>query len=353
MLPEPPPEDARRWLESLPERARRCMPPPVWTYVQAGARDGVTAAEATAAWHEVRFRPRVLRGVDEAGLETLILGDRYSSPLAVAPTSMQRAVHPQGERAMVAGADAAGCLHVVASNAGTRFGDLQSARWWLQVYLPADRDDVLPVLEAATAAGATAAVLTVDTPHSGTKYAVHDADWTGIDLSWWRSNFDRPDSDRSSAVHLDDVAWLRERSGLPVVVKGLLRGDDAIRSLEAGADAVYVSNHGGRQLDRSVSTARALAEVVAAVGDRCEVYVDGGVRSGLDALAALALGAQAVFVGRPALHALAVDGARGVERLLAELSGELADALVLAGCARPTEAPDLLAPSALPGADLG
>jgi 4-hydroxymandelate oxidase len=139
------------------------------------------------------------------------------------------------------------------------------------------------------------------------------------------------------------VTWLRERGGLPVVVKGVLRGDDALRSLEAGADAVYVSNHGGRQLDRSVSTARALGEVAAVVGDRAEIYVDGGIRSGLDALAALALGARAVFVGRPALHALAADGAAGVERLLTELSAELADALVLAGCADPRDAPDLLA----------
>jgi 4-hydroxymandelate oxidase len=342
MSPEPPPEAPGRWLESLPDRARRCMPPAVWSYVEAGARDGVTTSEATAAWREVRFRTRVLRELDGADLETEILGQRFASPIAVAPTSMQRAVHAHGELAVVRGAQAAGCLHVVASNAGTRFADLGAARWWLQVYLPFDRNDVLPVLEAAAAAGAIAAVLTVDTPYPGTKYAADEADWTGIDLSWWRTNFAEPDAHRWHALTLDDLTWLRERSELPVVVKGLLRGDDAVRSLEAGADAVYVSNHGGRQLDRSVSTAHALTEVVAAVGDRSEVYVDGGVRSGLDALAALALGARAVFVGRPALHALAVDGATGVERLLTELSGELADALVLAGCARAADAPDLL-----------
>jgi 4-hydroxymandelate oxidase len=308
----------------------------------------VTNAEATAAWREVRFRARVLRGVASADLETTILGHRFASPLAVAPTAMQRAVHAQGERAMVGGAEAAGCLHVVSSNAGTRFADLEAVRWWLQVYLPPDRDDVLPVLEAAAAAGAAAAVLTVDTPYPGPKYAADDGDWTGIDLSWWRTNFAESEGNRWSAVMLDDVTWLGDRSGLPVVVKGVLRGDDAVRSLEAGAAAVYVSNHGGRQLDRSVSTARALTEVVAAVGDRSEVYVDGGIRSGLDALAALALGARAVFVGRPALHALAVDGARGVERLLTELSGELADALVLAGCARAADAVDLLIGPAAP-----
>jgi 4-hydroxymandelate oxidase len=339
---EPPASTPARWLESLPAQARRHLPPAVWAYLQAGARDGVTTAEATDAWREVRFRTRVLRGVTEADLATDILGRRFASPLAVAPTAMQRAVHVQGERAMARGADAAGCLHVVSSNAGTPFAGLGAQGWWLQAYLPPDRDEMLPVLEAAATAGAVAVVLTVDTPYPGPKYAADDADWTGIDLSWWRTNFAEPEASRWRAVSSDDVTWLRERAGLPVVVKGLLRGDDALRSLEAGADAVYVSNHGGRQLDRSVSTADALTEVVAAVGDRTEVYVDGGVRSGLDALAALSLGARAVFVGRPALHALAVDGARGVERLLTELSAELADALVLAGCAHVADACDLL-----------
>ena len=157
------------------------------------------------------------------------------------------------------------------------------------------------MLEEAVAHGARAVVLTADTPFPGTKYAVDDADWTGIDLSWWRTNFAEPESPQPVEGRLspDDVTWLRERAGVPVVVKGVLRGDDAVRCLDAGAAAVYVSNHGGRQLDRSVSTARALAEVVAAVGDRAEVYVDGGIRSGLDAMAALALGARAVLVGGP------------------------------------------------------
>jgi 4-hydroxymandelate oxidase len=342
---EPPPPSRTRWLESLPEQARRHLPPAVWAYVHSGARDGTTTAEATAAWREHRFRTRVLRAGGRAELTTEILGHRFASPLAVAPTAMQPVVHAQGERAMARGAEAVGCLHVVSSNAGTPFAALGSRGWWLQTYLPPDRDDFLPVAAAAAEAGATALVLTADTPYPGIKYAADDADWTGIDLSWWRTNYPRkePADALWKAVTADDVTWLRERSGLPVVVKGVLRGDDAVRCLEAGADAVYVSNHGGRQLDRSVSTARALVEVVAAVGDRTEVYVDGGVRTGLDALAALALGARAVFLGRPALYALGVDGARGVERLLTELSAELADALVLAGCERPADAPDLLA----------
>ncbi len=336
--------DDGHWLGTVRDEARRRVPPAVWTYVESGAREGVTTAEATSQWQRVRLRPRVLRGVAEADLTTSLLGESFASPIGVAPTAMQRAVHPQGERAMAAGTDAAGCLHVVSSNAGTRFADLGGGPWWLQAYLPPERDQMLPVLEDAVAHGARAVVLTVDTPFPGTKYAVDDADWTGIDLSWWRSNFAEPETEDpwKAALTPDDVSWLREHGGVPVVVKGVLRGDDAVRCLDAGADAIYVSNHGGRQLDRSVGTADVLAEVVATVGERGEVYVDGGVRGGLDALAALALGARAVLVGRPALYALARDGARGVERLLTELSGELAEAMVLAGCVTPDDTRDLV-----------
>lgn len=341
----PPPVGGGLWLESLRDRASRAMPPAVWSYVESGSYGELTVAEATAAWRTVRFRPRVLQGVTSAELETTLLGTSFASPVAVAPTSMQRAMHSLGEQAMSAGATAAGCLHIVASNAGTPFDRLAPGPWWLQAYLPPEREAFLPVLEAAIEAGARAVVLTVDTPFPGTKYAAEDGDWTGIDLSWWRVNFPDPKPDDwAHDLTPGDLTWLRERAGVPVVVKGVLRGDDAMRCLDAGADAIYVSNHGGRQLDRVVSTARALSEVVASVGERAEVYVDGGIRSGLDALSALALGARAVLVGRPAIHALAVDGARGVEQLLGVLGDELREGLALAGCATPYDAPSLLEP---------
>jgi 4-hydroxymandelate oxidase len=341
---EPPPVPPQRWLESLPERALRSLPPAVAAYVRSGSYDEVSVSEAADAWREVRFRTQVLRGHAEADLHTTFLGAPVHSPIGVAPTAMQRAVHPQGERAMLAGVQAAGCLCVVSSNAGTRFEDLDAgAPWWLQAYLPSQRELMLPVLDRAITAGAAAIVLTVDTPFPGSKYAADAEDWSGVDLDWWRINFEEPQPDRwAPDLTPDDVTWLRQQTGIPVVVKGVLRGDDALRCLDAGADAIYVSNHGGRQLDRAVSTATALSEVVTAVSDRAEVYVDGGIRSGVDALAALALGAHGVLVGRPPLYALAVDGARGVERLLTELTTELAEVLLLAGCARPGEAPALL-----------
>jgi 4-hydroxymandelate oxidase len=340
---EPAPPPAGRWLDLLPERARRAIHPAVWAYLQAGAGEGVTAGEAESAWRDVRFRPHVLRGEGSAGTDTTVLGTRLGSPIGVAPTAMQRAIHPAGERAMAEGVGADG-LHVVSSNCGTRFDELGApGPWWLQVYLPPDRELFLPVAEAAVRAGVDALVLTVDTPYPGTKRGVDDEDWSSVDLSWWRANYPDADAgDWKTDLTYDDIRWLRTAVGVPVVVKGVLRADDAERCLDAGADAIYVSNHGGRQLDRAVSTAGALRGVVAAVGERTEVYVDGGVRSGADVLAALALGARAVFVGRPALWALGLDGSRGVERLLGELRAELVECLELAGCAGPDDAGDLL-----------
>jgi 4-hydroxymandelate oxidase len=340
---EPLPPSGGPWLDVLRAQARRAVPPAVWAYIEAGAGEGITTAEARSAWEAVRFRPRVLRGTGEADLTTTLLGIEVASPVAVAPTAMQRAVHVRGERAMAAAAGEAGCLHVVSSNSGTRFGELRTGGpWWLQAYLPPRRELFGPVVDAAVSAGAAAVVLTVDTPYPGTKRGVDDQDWTGVDLSWWRSNYPSEDDGEWRADALDDIAWLRDAAGVPVVVKGVLRGDDARRCLDAGADAIYVSNHGGRQLDRAVTTASALQEVAAAVGARAEVYVDGGIRSGTDVLAALALGARGVFVGRPALWALGADGARGVGRLLQRLGAELAECLELAGCAGPDEAPELL-----------
>jgi len=332
------------WLTDLAEQARSVMPPAMWEHVEAGSWEGVSASEAAAAWHDVRFAPHVLRTGGAVDTSTQLLGSPVATPIAIAPTSLQRVAHPDGERAVARGAARAGALHVLSSNSGTRFAELEAdGPWWLQVYVPPDRVSLEPVLLAARDAGAQALVLTVDTPVPGTKHRPVETDWDGIDLTWFRCNFDDPATTRwARDLGPDDIGWLAG-VGLPVVVKGVLRGDDADRCVAAGAAAVWVSNHGGRQLDRAVTTRAALPEVVDAVGGRTPVYVDGGIRSGLDALAALALGADAVFVGRPALHALAVAGADGVARLLGELTDELAEALLLAGCHGLADAPGVAA----------
>jgi len=331
----------------LVERARSAMPPAMWDYVSAGSWGEVTVGEAAAAWQRHRFRPRVLRDVTSPEPGVTLLGTPASTPVGVAPTSLQRLAHPEGELAMAVGARDAGCVHVVSSNAGHRFAEIgaRSRNWWLQLYLPPDRSSALAVVEVAKAAGARALVLTVDTPQPGPKTRPAEAAWEGVDLSWFRCNFRDPDTVRWAAdLRPGDIGWLAERSGLPVVVKGVLRGEDATTCVDAGAAAVWVSNHGGRQLDRVVPTAVALPDVVDHVAGRAEVYVDGGIGSGLDVLTALALGARGVFLGRLPVMALADGGAAGVSGLIDALTADLVAAMRLAGVRTVDEiGPDLLA----------
>ncbi|GAB2882564.1 alpha-hydroxy acid oxidase [Nocardioides pacificus] len=326
------------WPESLEARARDRLAPEVFEYVVQGAREGATTAEATRAWEQVRLHPRVLRDVTDVDLGVTLLGHEVEVPWGVAPTTFQRAVHPDGELAVARATADAGSVMVVSSNAGTPFAHIgeTGVHWWLQAYLSSDRTLAEPLLARAVAAGARAVVLTVDTPVVGTKYRRGEATvWESVDRSLLRVNFDpgydqQPGSEKALDLGPHDIGWVGALTGLPVVVKGVLRPDDALRCVQAGAAAVWVSNHGGRQLDRAVSTASALPAVAKAVGDQAEVYVDGGVRTGLDVLTACALGAQAVFLGRPPLYAL-VDGEAGVTAWHGELATQTTEALRLSG----------------------
>ena len=327
------------WLSDLEDGAREALPSPVFEYLAQGARDSVSAREGLQGWAECRFRPHVLRDVTDVDLSVPLLTTPARVPWGIAPTTQQRAVHQDGEVAMAQATAAAGTVMVVSSNAGTTFADIAATgvRWWLQAYLPADRTLAEPLLARAVDAGAEAIVLTVDTPVVGTKYAAGDqVVWDVVDPELLRVNFDRGyedarGSEKATDLGPHDLVWLAEHTGLPVVAKGVLRGDDARRCVQAGAAAVWVSNHGGRQLDRAASTAACLADVVEAVDADAQVYVDGGIRSGLDVLAALALGADAVFLGRLPLYAL-VGGVGGVARMHADLREEAVEAFRLAGC---------------------
>ena len=335
------------WLGDLEGQARTTLPGPVFEYVAQGAREGVTAAEAASAWEAIRFAPRVLRDVRDIDLSASMLG-QAKVPWGIAPTTQQRAVHPDGEVAMAQATAAAGSVMVVSSNAGTTFADIGATgvRWWLQAYVPADRELARPLLDRAEA-GAEAIVLTLDTPVVGTKYAAGDqVVWDVVDPELLRVNFDAgyedsPGSEKALNLGPRDIEWLSDATGLPVVVKGVLRPDDARRCVQAGARAVWVSNHGGRQLDRAASTAASLPGVVTGVEGAAEVYVDGGIRSGLDVLTALALGADAVFLGRLPLYAL-VGGVAGVSRMHADLREETLEAFRLAGCRRAADARGLV-----------
>jgi 4-hydroxymandelate oxidase len=333
-----------RWLDGLEERARQTVPPHILEYVLQGAGASVTAFEAPASWADVRLAPRVLRDVTQVDLTTRLLGHAYQVPWGVAPTTLQRSVHPDGEVAMARACVDAGSPLVVSSNAGTRFEAIGSTGvgWWLQIYLPRNRELAAPLLARAVAAGARAVVLTVDTPVVGSKITETGRSvFELVPSEQLRVNFDeaydaQSGAEKAADLGPADIAWLHAQTGLPVVVKGVLRGDDARMCVEAGAAAIWVSNHGGRQLDRVVSTASALPRVRQAVGESVQVYVDGGIRSGLDILTALALGADAVFAGRPPLLALA-DGDAGVRRWHDELRTELTEAMCLSGATTPRD----------------
>jgi len=328
------------WVQSLEQLAGEVLPEPVYRYFRQGAGDGVSTDEATAAWDRYRFLPQVLRDVTAIHTATSLLGTTTRSPFAVAPTTLQRAAHVDGEIAMARAVASTGSLMVVSSNAGSTFAAIAETGvdWWLQVYLPADRTTCKPLLDEAVLAGAKAIVLTVDTPVVGTKYDGGGGSvWDTVDPRWLRVNFpdgygSSPGDEKATDLGAHDIAWLRETTGLPIVVKGVLRADDARRCVDAGASAIWVSNHGGRQLDYAAATADCLASVASAVGRDAELYVDGGVRTGRHGLVALSLGARAVFLGRLPLYALAVDGSKGVSRLLSDLDAELVEAMRLSGC---------------------
>ena len=338
-------------LQRLRDEAQRLVDPDTWSYVGRGSGDERTVSEAHDAWDRYRLRPRVLRDVSHVTTDLTLLGGVWRTPIGIAPTAFHAVLHPEGEVATAAGAAAAGAPMVLSSRSTRRIEDVAAAidgPWWFQVYVMRHRDITGALIERAAAAGATAMVLTADTPYVGHR-ARTPALARGIPLTddqalinvhghfpegaadYWELIDQRAD------LSLADIAWVADICELPVIVKGVLRGDEAVDCVDAGAAAVWVSNHGGRQLDRAISTAAALPEVVSAVGDSVPVLVDGGVRDGFDALTALALGANAVMLGRPVMWALAAEGAAGVAAVLEELTAELRHAMGLAGATRLTD----------------
>jgi 4-hydroxymandelate oxidase len=345
-------------IADLERLARSLLPQMAYDYYASGAEDELTLADNRNAWQRIAVRYRVLRGIAAAELATSVLGHALSMPIVVAPTAFHRLATPDGELATARAAEAAGTLMMLSTLSNTAVeqvvAEAGSAPVFFQLYVYRDRGATRALVERAVAAGARALVLTVDAPRLGTRerdvrnrFALPDG--LRIENMLAAGMGDVPpralDSGLAAyfaelidpALSFADVTWLASLSALPVIVKGVVRGDDARLALDAGARAVVVSNHGGRQLDTSIATADALAEVVDAVGDRGEVLVDGGVRRGSDVLKALALGARAVLVGRPILWGLAAGGSAGASRALAILRSELELAMLLAGAADVTD----------------
>jgi isopentenyl diphosphate isomerase/L-lactate dehydrogenase-like FMN-dependent dehydrogenase len=319
-------------------------------YFAGGAGDEETLRDNVEAWRRWRLRPRVLTGVAEASVATELLGEPVSMPLLVAPVAYQRLAHPEGELAMARAAAAAGTVMCLSTLATARPSEVAAAapdgRHWFQLYPFKDAAVTDALVDEAVDSGFEAIVVTVDAPPGGNRERDRRAGFElpgelgvpslmAVDGGGRSMSIEQTFSMMTTAMRWADFAELASRSRVPVFVKGVLTAEDAELAIANGAAGVVVSNHGGRQLDRSIATADALTEVVAAVDRRATVLVDGGIRRGVDVVVALALGADAVLVGRPALWGLAAGGEAGARRVLDLLREELALALTLCGCASP------------------
>ncbi len=335
-------------FDALEELAKAKMPPASFAFCAAGADDEISVLENITAWRALRLRPRVLRDITNVDLGTTLLGTPVKTPIMVAPTGRHKLFNSEGERATARGAAAAGCAYVIASNSNVTIEDVAAERrdapQWFQLYYWPNKKEVEALIDRLAAAGFTALVLTVDAPVPGwSPRAAREQHEPSPEIR----NINMPGSPMArTAYHPDfvgkvlypatwrELEWLVKRSPMPVMVKGVLRADDAVACAEHGAKAIIVSNHGGRHLDTTVTTAAVIGEIAAALAGKTEVYVDGGIRRGTDILKALALGARAVLIGRPVIWGLTVDGAEGVRAVLDHFRDELIRAMQLSGAAR-------------------
>uniref|UniRef100_A0AC35FE48 FMN hydroxy acid dehydrogenase domain-containing protein n=1 Tax=Panagrolaimus sp. PS1159 TaxID=55785 RepID=A0AC35FE48_9BILA len=340
-------------------RAIDLLPKAVREYYQSGADDESTVARNKSAFRKYLIRPRVL--VDVQNLDTKVTisfnpreSYTFEYPLGIAPTAFHRMAHPQGELATSMAASQTNTLMICSTLSTTKLEDIAqaasvNANLWFQLYVYRDRRITENLVSRAIASGYRALVLTVDAPMMGRRRA---DERNGFELPGHlkMENFDiellaRTFKGKEGAsgfgeyvknmfdltLNWDDLRWLVEYSKIPVIVKGIVRGCDAIKALEAGARGIVVSNHGGRQIESTVSTIEALPEVIEAVNGRCPVFVDGGIRSGSDIFKCIALGADMVFIGRPIIYGLSVGGVEGVKHVIQILRTEFEYAMRLSG----------------------
>lgn len=326
-----------------------------WAYFAGGAADEITARWNREAFDRTALLPRVLNGGPGGSTALTLFGRSFAHPILVAPVAYQKLADPAGECATAAAAEAQGAGMVLSTQASATIEDAARAGAtcrWFQLYVLPSRAATLSLVRRAEAAGYDVLVVTVDAPINGVRNREHRAGFTlpaGIAAENLR-DLDTVDAAPPAAAPLADGAsaifdrfmaaaptwkdleWLISETKLPVIVKGILAPDDAVRAIEAGAAGVIVSNHGGRTLDTAVASLDALPAVATAVSGRVPLLLDGGIRRGTDVLKALAFGASAVLVGRPIVHGLAVSGAFGVAHVLRLLRDEFEAAMALTGC---------------------
>ena len=333
-------------------RAREHLSRMAYAYYAGGANDEITLRENRAAYDRIVLHYHVLRDVSHRDLTTTILGKSISMPILVAPMAFQGMAHPEGEVATTRAAARVGTIMVLSTLSNASIEEVAaatSAPLWFQLYIYRDREATRELVQRVEAGGYRALVLTVDAPVLGRREAdVRNAFHLPGGLT--AKNLIPAGMEALPAAAADsglaayfaslldqslswrDVEWLASLTSLPILVKGIVRGDDAARAIDCGVRGIVVSNHGGRQLDTAPATIEVLPDVLAAVEGRAEVLVDGGVRRGTDVVKALALGARAVMLGRPILWGLAVGGEEGVSHVLSLLRAELDTAMALCGC---------------------
>ena len=361
-------------IGDLRRLAQRRLPKSVFDYLDGGAEAELTLAENCRAFRDVTFRPRGAVAIADCNLKTTVLGHELSFPAMLAPVGYSRLMHPGGEVAAARAAGEAGTGYILSTISGHKLEDVKAATGgpvWYQLYLLGGRDAAEGALDRARRAGFSALVITVDTPvagmrerdpRNGMKELLGPSLFAKIPYvpdilahpSWLVSflldggvprleNIVLPGKgpmellDVASAlskavVTWEDLRWIRQLWSGPIVVKGLLTGEDAKRAVDEGAAAVVVSNHGGRQLDSVSPTLRALPEVVAAVNGQIEVLMDGGIRRGGDIVKAICMGARAILIGRAYAYGLAAAGEAGVARAIEILRGDVERTLRLLGC---------------------
>jgi L-lactate dehydrogenase (cytochrome) len=354
--------------------AKKRLPAVVFAYIDGGAEDEVTLRENCAAFADITFRPRQCVAVPSCDLRTTVLGTTFELPFLLAPVGFCRMFYPKGELHAARAAHDAGTGYILSTFSGTRLEDVREGTagpLWFQLYVPGGRAVAEATLARARAAGYTTLVVTIDTPVSGMRERdfrhgvrplLQGDLWGSLPYAWqfvtrprWVldyladgmprvfPNIELPGTGampcgdvavllERTIVTWNDLRWMRDAWQGPVVVKGIHTGEDARRAIDAGADAIVVSNHGGRQLDGVSATLRALPEVLEAVDGRIEVLMDGGIRRGSDIVKAICLGARAVLVGRAYAWALGAAGGPGVARAIDILRTDLVRTMRLLGC---------------------